>query len=50
MRNLIDLELVEASKKYEKQAMMNRQEFIQSGERIINGAVGSSITKIMING
>ena len=35
-----ELELIEASKKYEKQAMIYRQEFIEYGEKLINGSNG----------
>jgi len=35
-----DIQLVEASKKYERQAMTYRQEFIDYGEREINGSSG----------
>ena len=35
---MYDLELVEASKKYEKQAMAYRQEYIDYGEKKINGS------------
>ena len=35
-----DIELAEASKKYEKQAMAYRQEYIDHGEKIINGSSG----------
>ncbi|MCL2621365.1 MAG: GNAT family N-acetyltransferase [Defluviitaleaceae bacterium] len=35
-----DVKLVEASKKYEKQAMSYRQEFIDYGEKEINGSSG----------
>ena len=37
---MYDLELVEASKKYEDQAMAYRQEFIDYGEKLINGSSG----------
>ena len=37
---MCDLVLVEASKKYEQQAMKYRQEFIDSGEALINGSSG----------
>ena len=35
-----DLELIEASKEYEKQAMAYRQEYIDYGEELINGSSG----------
>lgn len=35
---MCDLVLVEASKKYEKQAMVYRQEYIDCSEKIINGS------------
>ena len=38
--SMYELELVEASKKYEKQAMAYRQEFIDYGEKLINGSNG----------
>ena len=37
---MFDIELVEASKMYEKQAMAYRQEFIDYGEKEINGSSG----------
>ena len=37
---MFDLELVEASKIHEKQAMVYRQEFIDYGEKEINGSSG----------
>jgi len=37
---MCDLVLVEASKKYEKQAMVYRQEYIDYGETLINGSSG----------
>lgn len=37
---MFDLLLVEVSKKYEKQAMAYRQDYISHGEKIINGSSG----------
>ena len=37
---MYDLELVEASKKYEEQAMAYRQRYIDHGEKLINGSSG----------